>query len=164
MRKVVFAIAAALAVTMFFVAPANGATHGTDRPFNGSGSGTATITTAGPPQVISLDGQLLASLTGRSTFHADISTPGLVGTTFTFTGTNTITAANGDTVAESLGGSGQVIGQNPLTETVTFVATITGGTGRFAGATGSTTVTGTLVQTMPTAFHITVSFSGTIAY
>jgi hypothetical protein len=58
----------------------------------------------------------------------------------TFSGTATFTAANGDLLWMQLGGTGFPI--SATTFAVNFVGTITGGTGRFEGASGSVTGTG----------------------
>jgi hypothetical protein len=56
--------------------------------------------------------------------------------THTTFGSSVFTAANGDNVFTDLTGSGTPT-ENPDVHTVVEVHTITGGTGRFAGATGS---------------------------
>jgi hypothetical protein len=59
-------------------------------------------------------------------------------------GTSTITGVNGDTITEDVSGMVCEVGPTSLTAPHTFTGTftITGGTGRFADATGSGTVTG----------------------
>ena len=51
-------------------------------------------------------------------------------------GTYLITAANGDTITADLAGTAQMVAP-PNVLAITETATVTGGTGRFAGATGS---------------------------
>ena len=79
-------------------------------------------------------------------------------TTASFTAT--VVAANGDTLTTS--------GTNVLTGPTTFTnfQTITGGTGRFAGASGSFTDTGTNAPdpSNPNGFTITFTSTGTISY
>ena len=106
-------------------------------PFKGRLEGAATITPLTPPFLsVSLEGTGNATHLGRFT----VEIPHVVNTTnMTTTGTYEFTAANGDTLTAGF------IGQASLTATagvlsVVETATITGGTGRFAGATGSFTV------------------------
>jgi hypothetical protein len=76
----------------------------------------------------------------------------------TFSGTATFTAANGDLLFVLLGGSAD----DPACMTicdVSFTGTILGGTGRFEGAEGTLTGTGTVDLTAST---ITAAFEGTI--
>jgi hypothetical protein len=87
-----------------------------------------------------LEGGGTASHLGRFTTVGNI-TLNLV--TASGTGTVTYTAANGDML------SGTAVGQAVVaagTATVTETVTITGGTGRFAGATGTFTVVRRIVQ------------------
>ena len=78
----------------------------------------------------------------------------------TLTGSYEFTAANGDTlIADFTGQSGPTL-ENPRVLLSVETATITGGTGRFAGATGSFTVERLLNLD---TFLTTVSFEGTIS-
>ena len=54
----------------------------------------------------------------------------------------TLTGANGDTISGTH--SGQLVMTSPTTATINGVFVITGGTGRFSGATGGGVATGTL--------------------
>jgi hypothetical protein len=65
--------------------------------------------------------------------------------TLAATGTATFTAANGDTLSASVVGQATRIG--PTVLSIVEVYTITGGTGRFADATGSFTLESTVEQT-----------------
>ena len=56
--------------------------------------------------------------------------------TLTAVGTYTLTAANGDTLTADLAGTARMV-EPPNVIAITETATVTGGTGRFAGATGS---------------------------
>ena len=102
-------------------------------PFRGSMSGTATITPISPPIVsVLLETSGTASQLGRFTLEA----PHIVNQgTLTAEGTYVFTAADGSTLTASLSGSASLVapGQLAIAET----GTITGGTGRFEGATGS---------------------------
>jgi hypothetical protein len=102
-------------------------------PFRGTMSGTATITPINPPIVsVLLETSGTASQLGRFTLEA----PHIVNqATLTAVGTYLFTAADGSTLTASLSGSASLVapGQLAIAET----GTITGGTGRFDGATGS---------------------------
>ena len=104
-------------------------------PLRGQFEGTATVTPLDPPfaQVnVSATGQ--ASHLGRFTLEI----PHVVNfATRSATGTMTLTAANGDTLTASFTGQSQIA--EPLV-TIVETATVTGGTGRFADASGSFTV------------------------
>jgi hypothetical protein len=94
-----------------------------------------------PPKVVSLqpyvvsvvdqisgDGTHLGQFTGSYPHFANF-------TDLTFRGTAVLTADNGDLLSIELGGTGAPTG--PTTFAVNFQGVIAGGTGRFAGATGS---------------------------
>ena len=102
-------------------------------PFRGSMSGTATVTPINPPVVsVLLETSGTASQLGRFTLEA----PHIVNqATLTAVGTYVFTAADGSTLTATLSGSASLVapGQLAIAET----GTITGGTGRFEGATGS---------------------------
>jgi ABC-type glycerol-3-phosphate transport system permease component len=93
---------------------------------------------------------------GKSTFVATVN-----GDNFPLlTGTQTLTAANGDKIISSI--SGSVVGPDENgTLLITNNNIITGGTGRFAGATGSFIAHGIANINVPTG---TVTFEGTISY
>jgi hypothetical protein len=76
----------------------------------------------------------------------------------TFSGTATFTAANGDLLLVLLGGSADDPACTTVCE-VSFTGTIVGGTGRFEGAEGTLTGTGTVNLIAST---ITAAFQGTI--
>ena len=80
-------------------------------------------------------------------------------TAFTFSGSFTIAAANGDTLSGDY--AGHITGfLDDGTSTYAFTATVTGGTGRFAGATGTFSGTG---QANLATFQESRAFSGTIS-
>ena len=72
-------------------------------------------------------------------------------------GTATFTAANGDTLTATIAGLGTRT--SPTTLSIVEVYTITGGTGRFADATGSFTLNSTLDQLTGASSG---AFSGTV--
>ena len=103
-------------------------------PFRGTLAGTASITPLTPPMVaVRIDATGTATYLGRFTLEA----PHVVNqATLTAVGTYLITAANGDTITADLAGTATMV-DPPNVISITETATVTGGTGRFAGATGS---------------------------
>jgi hypothetical protein len=77
--------------------------------------------------------------------------------TMSSTGSSTFTAANGDTLSASVVGHATRIG--PTVLSIVEVYTITGGTGRFAGALGTLTLESTVEETTGVS---TGRFSGAI--
>ena len=108
------------------------ATHSV--PFKGSFEGSQTLTPGAPGF-----GTVNGSATGTGTHLGEFAVvfPHAVNfATRTGVGTYTFTAANGDTLTASF--TGAASGAPPLVSIVEH-ATVTGGTGRFAGATGTFT-------------------------
>jgi hypothetical protein len=103
-------------------------------PFRGTLAGTATITPLSPPIVaVEIHASGTATYLGRFTLEA----PHVVNqATLTAVGTYLLTAANGDTITADLAGTAAMV-EPPNVIAITETATVTGGTGRFAGATGS---------------------------
>ena len=130
--------------------PAHAAKGGTDRPWEGSGSVTGTIT-LGSPVTVSSVGTVNITHLGRSAY-SNVVTCSPTGCANATTAV-TIVAASGDTV----------FGSGVVTNGATRV-TITGGTGRFAGASGYYDVAGTTVFTGPLTFTLTFTQSGTVSY
>lgn len=119
------------------LALAGPATAGGLVPFKGHLDGDVTRTPISDTQVgIDIDAGGTATVLGQFTLEI----PHLVDlTTRTATGSYEFTAANGDTLtAEFTGQAGP--SDIPGVVRIVEVATITGGTGRFAGATGGFTV------------------------
>jgi hypothetical protein len=121
--------AAALALTL-----AGPVSAGDQVPFKGTLAGTATITPLGGPIVaVEIDATGTATYLGKFTLEA----PHIVDqSTLTAVGTYILTAANGDTITADLAGTARMV-EPPNVIAITETATVTGGTGRFAGATGS---------------------------
>jgi hypothetical protein len=126
-------------------------------PFKGGLEGVVTITPLNPPYV-----SVLVKATGNSTLLGRFALviPHTVNrTNRTAMGTYQFVAANGDTLTASFSGQATptaTAGVLSIVET----ATITGGTGRFAGATGSFTC----VRLYNTVNGTTTgSFNGTIS-
>lgn len=155
LRRLVFLSGLVLAIAALSPVAALGAAKGgTNRPIKGSGSGTGVASVDG---TYTIDGKGNFSHYGRSTFHVDGVCTNADCTTSTFT--NTIVTANGDKVTSSSTSAGTAT-------TFTNLDTTTGGTGRFAGASGTSITTGTTVAdaSNPLVFHITFTSRGTISY
>ena len=124
-------------------------------PFNGRLDGTVTVTPA-PPEV-----QVFIEATGNANHlgHFTLEVPHVVDpATRTGGGTYEFTAANGDKLFASFKGSATQIAPGLLR--LDEDATITGGTGRFADASGSFTCVRIFDMAAGTT---TGSFSGTIS-
>jgi hypothetical protein len=147
----VFATLLAFAVT--FVGASSASEQTT---FKGTLEGTVTVTPINPP---------IASVLIEATGHATklgrftVEVPHVVNQAVRVgSGSYIFTAANGDTLTASFTGVGTLVAPGVLSTTET--ATITGGTGRFAGATGSFTAHRTFFIT---AGETVGSFEGTIS-
>ena len=105
-------------------------------PFKGTLEGVATMTFLGPTSVsVRIEGGGNASHLGRYT----VEVPHLVNPqTRIGSGSYVFTAANGDTLTATFTGQATPTA-TPGVLTIEETATITGGTGRFSGATGSFT-------------------------
>jgi hypothetical protein len=129
-----YSLAASLALAVLVVLGLAGpASAGEQLPFKGSFEGDVTVTPLAPPFVM-VDVEATGNATQLGLFTLDI--PHVVNrATRTAIGTYEFTAANGDTVYAEFTGVATptaIPGVLYIEET----ATITGGTGRFAGATG----------------------------
>jgi hypothetical protein len=109
-------------------------------PFNGAMQGREIDTPQGgpPPTTLLVDGSTrgIATLVGRFSFTYQITVNLADGTG---TGSAQLTASNGDSIYTTIAGSSEPSG-TPGVNKITEINTITGGTGRFAGAVGSFTV------------------------
>jgi hypothetical protein len=162
MRKAIMITGLVLALGVLVPVTALGKPGGTDRPVHGNGSGTTVVDLG--TLAFALDSTSVVSHVGQSTLHIDgVITP-TGPSTFTVAGPLTLTAANGDQLFGDFSGSGTGFGGS----TGTTATTITGGTGRFTGASGS--VSGPFTQTpistdgVTNTFATTFSLSGTISY
>jgi hypothetical protein len=159
-RKLVPALVVLLTLLALSTQSALAAAGGADRPYKSSGTATTTFTFVNNvPVGFVIDGTLTATHLGQSTSHS-------VGA---FTGPNTssytttIVSASGDTLTVSSTSTSLPI--TATTFALTTHDTITGGTGRFAGASGTATATGTATLDPSTlTFHDTFTSSGTISY
>jgi hypothetical protein len=112
------------------------AAAGDQVPFKGGLDGDVTVT--GAPPTLHADVGATGQATQLGRYTVDI--PHLVDVRFgTATGTYTFTAANGDKVYATFTGTATPTA-TPGVLYIEETATITGGTGRFAGATGSFSV------------------------
>jgi hypothetical protein len=131
-----------------------GAAKGTDRPYKASGYATGSINPVSG--TFTFDGTEQVAHLGRATLHGEGAFTGPTSTAFTAT----LVAANGDTLR--LSGSGVITSGT----TSTNLDTITGGTGRFAGASGELTeaVIFAFSPSDPTSVSLTFTGTGTISY
>ena len=163
LRRFVFLTGLVLALAATSPSAALAAAHGTDRPLTGTNTGTGTLNLDTGAQTVNFSGQL--SHLGADTGHADLTLTFTSASTFTYTGTRTFVAANGDEVFSAVMGSGT---STPPTAESTETDTITGGTGRFAGATGTytNTVSSVIVSVTDTTVttRVTAAVQGQISY
>lgn len=162
LRRLIFLATLVLAAAMSPSA-ALAAAHGTDRPLTGTGTGTTTLNLL--TGAAASDGTGHLSHLGAETVHDNLTLT-LTGTsTFSYTGTRTFVAANGDKVFSAITGSGTTTGTTAQTKETD---TITGGTGRFAGASGTYTDTISFVVVSVTATiqtsRFTAAVQGQISY
>ena len=144
-----FAVVAATAVSLASIAVSAMAA---ETPFKGTFNGVETGETAFPIRSITREGAGTATYLGKYTSHLTAQINLL---TSHATGAATFTAANGDTLTTTVEGQATPT-TTPGVLSVVEVYTITGGTGRFADATGSFTLNSTLDQ-------VTGSSSGTFS-
>jgi hypothetical protein len=135
LASAVLALLAGVVLTVTALSrPAAPAAHGTARPLTGTGMGTTTLDLLTGAATADFTGHLspLGAETGSDNLTFTLTGP----STFTYTGTRTFVAANGDKLFSAITGNGT------FTRTAaksTETDTITGGTGRFAGADGTYT-------------------------
>lgn len=131
--RLVFAIALSVAAALGLAGPI---AAGEQVPFKGSLEGTATVTPLAPP-FVSVYVEATGNATQLGRFTLDI--PHIVNrANLTATGTYEFSSANGDAVYADFDGVSMPT-DVPNVIAIVETATITGGTGRFAGATGSFT-------------------------
>ena len=140
----------AVAVSLASVAVAVAA----ETPFKGTVNAVETSQLVFPIASIDRQGTGTATHLGKFTEHLTGQVNVLTGSA---TGTATFTAANGDTLTASV--SGQATETSPGVASIVEVYTITGGTGRFAGAAG--TFTGEITLNLATGVS-SGTLSGTI--
>ena len=125
-----------------------------ETPFKGAVNAVETGTVAFPTRFVDREGTGTATHLGGFTEDVTmvINIP-----TLSSTGVATFTAANGDTLTATV--AGQATRTSPTTLSIVENYTITGGTGRFADATGTFTLDSTLDQTTGAS---TGTFTGAI--
>jgi hypothetical protein len=131
-------------------------------PFKGSLAGSFTAVPIDPTNPLLLALQLDASGNATHVGNFTYSFPHTVDRSkvpSTGVGTATFTAANGDTLTAAVNGTAVLIGPGLLQGTEN--GTITGGTGKFANATGSFTISRQINQITLTTVG---SFTGSINY
>lgn len=148
-----FALVAASAVSLASSAVSAAAA---ERPFKGTLSAVETSHLVFPIASVDREGTGTATHLGKYTEHATLQVNVLTGSS---TGAATFTAANGDTLTASI--TGQSTRTSPGVLSIVEVYTITGGTGRFAGATGTITLESTLNLTTEDSSG---TFNGVIDY
>jgi hypothetical protein len=149
-----------LSVAALVPAAAFADAKGTDRPLRGTESGTTTLNPATGAATADFVGQLshLGTFTGRSNVTVTFTGP----SSFSAAGTGTLSAADGDELFFDViwGGTFTV-----TTIQTTVVRTITGGTGRFAGASGTmTTILSSVYSSATFVSHDTGTTEGVISY
>jgi hypothetical protein len=112
-----------------------------ETPFKGTVNAVETGQIVFPIRFLDREGTGTATYLGRYTEHVVMQVNVL---TMTSTGTATFTAANGDNLTASV--AGQATRTGPTMLSIVEIYTITGGTGRFAGATGNFTLESTVDQ------------------
>jgi hypothetical protein len=141
MRKFLLALATVVLSVGMAAGPAWSATGGTERPVKLWGSSTINVVT----------GEGHGSIVGTHVGWGDSDVQFMSPTTSRFV----TTTANGD----------QIFGTSTLTSGTTGVDVITGGTGRFEGATGHTTTTSVVTPTHDPDVVMTTSYiEGWISY
>jgi Ni/Co efflux regulator RcnB len=187
LRRLIFLSSLVLAVTALSPVAALGAANGSERPVKGTSveghkhrdrdrdrqrdrdrrrhhveiegteTGTTTVNLVTGASVS--DGTDHVSHLGTLTAHSLLAFTITSGTTFSFTGTETDVAANGDKLFSTLTGSGTF---TSTTSESTEVNTVTGGTGRFAEARGTFTYVISSVVTSTTATSETTRDTSTL--
>jgi hypothetical protein len=154
MRKLAMALGLVGALVALPATGATGAVGGTDRPFDGSGKARLIITDAQAGTFV-IRGRAIVNHLGVVKVRGEGT---ISGNNLSFT--SKLVAANGDKLKTASTGTFAADG--------TFVNsdTVTGGTGRFVGASGQSTTTGTWKpkKTDPSITRLVFSFTGTVNY
>ena len=137
-HRLLVGLAAAFAISLASVAVSATAA---ETPFKGTVNAVETSQVVFPIASATRDGGGTATYLGKYTEHITLQINVL---TRHGIGAATFTAANGDTLTATV--EGQATPASPGVLSIVEVYTITGGTGRFAGATGTFTLDNTLNQ------------------
>src|SRR2546428_10145453 len=160
MKRLVLASTILAVLAMLGAFPVVFASH--SRPFNGSFSGSFTLTSATTATITSTgDFEHLGKTTFASTAAGTGSSAACEGG-LTATEQETFTAANGDQLFSSA--MDAICPTSPTAFQLTASFTITGGTGRFADASGSGTTQLSGVDTSMTTGTFSGTSTGTISY
>ena len=148
------------------------APKGTDRPFKGSWVGTTTVSGTAPDFTSASTGSLNATNFGTGTYSLTAtqhwsSGSGCAGSPVfaADTGTVMLTSAKGTVSGPVTGFTCELAPFDNTAYGTNLTMTITGGTGRYAGATGSIAIKST--STGPTGgptFNDSATMTGTISY
>ena len=152
-RSDIYLPMAAMILTAALVVPAAAQNQ---VPFKGAFQGNDTDSAFSPPYVtVTTSGTGIGALVGQFSFTLVNRVNFVAGTE---TGSATLIAANGDSITATIAGSAESTA-DPNVISITEIYTITGGTGRFAGAQGSFTVERLANKA---TFFTSGSFHGTI--
>ena len=155
MRKTLIATGLVLGL---IAVPATSAFAATDHQFKGKAKATLTVTdeTAG---TFSIDGTAKIKHIGETTVHGDGVRTDANSASYSLT----ITTASGDTITTTNTANGLRVGRAGLFH---GHSTITGGTGAYAGATGSAASIGVVkkIKATPGTFKTMILFRGKINY
>ena len=157
LRRLIFLASLVLAVVAMSPSAALAAAHGTDRPLTGTATGTTTLNLITGAATADLPGHL--SHLGTGTGHEALTVTFTSASTLTYAGTRIFVAAKGDELFSTVTGSGTF---TPTPAQSTDTGTITGGTGRFAGASGMYTATISFVVISVTTTSETSSFTAAL--
>ena len=138
-RSLFFGVVAATVVSLASIAASAVAA---ETPFKGTVSAVETGVTVFPIRSIIREGGGTATYLGKYTERITMQINVLA---MHSTGAATFTAANGDTLTATVEGQATLT-QTPGVLSIVEVYTITGGTGRFADATGTFTLESTVTQ------------------
>jgi hypothetical protein len=157
MKHIRFSLVVCIGLVVVALAVAGTASATTSVPFKGGYSGAATVSF--PSVLITASGEATHLGSSAETVSLTVG-PSPVPLCLTNHGTAVLTAANGDRVFLAASGTTCL---NPSTGLVSLsgTQTITGGTGRFAGASGTLTVSGTA---NPATDALTYTLKGSISY
>jgi hypothetical protein len=137
LRRVLLLSSMAIALVVLSPVAATGAANATQRPVVGIAKGTTTVNLITGAGTTVNNGYLIGIglFTGSSNSTFAYTSPN----TFSSTGTGMLVTASGNELFITTSGTGTL---NGTAVTSTTVDTITGGTGRFEGVSGTITITG----------------------
>ncbi len=155
MKKAIYVIGLALLGAALIPVAAQAATGGTELPYKGHDTGTITLNLLTNHYEADRTGE--ATFIGEYTVHLEgAGTWNASHTVFTGTSTFTVLTASGDEIYGTA--TNEATDFTPTGHSATSVLTITGGTGRFENATGTSTV---LDQDATIAFNFPLLVSST---